>query len=44
MNTGDQLCRSRNGLLTTVAVGLDGKVDALELRLCGRRGDPVGAG
>ncbi|OUP49658.1 glycerol kinase GlpK [Pseudoflavonifractor sp. An184] len=25
MNTGDQLCRSRNGLLTTVAVGLDGK-------------------
>ena len=31
MNTGDQLCRSRNGLLTTVAVGLDGKVEyALE--------------
>ena len=31
MNMGDQLCRSRNGLLTTVAVGLDGKVEyALE--------------
>ena len=31
MNTGGQLCRSRNGLLTTVAVGLDGKVEyALE--------------
>ena len=31
MNTGDHLCRSRNGLLTTVAVGLDGKVEyALE--------------
>ena len=31
MNTGEQLCRSRNGLLTTIAVGLDGKVEyALE--------------
>ena len=31
MNTGDRLCRSRNGLLTTIAIGLDGKVQyALE--------------
>ena len=31
MNTGDQLCRSGNGLLTTIAVGLNGKVQyALE--------------
>ena len=31
MNTGDQLCRSRNGLLTTIAVSLEGKVQyALE--------------
>ena len=26
MNTGDQLCRSENGLLTTIASGLNGKV------------------
>ena len=31
MNTGDQLCRSRNGLLSTIAIGLGGKVQyALE--------------
>ena len=31
MNTGDQPCASRNGLITTIAVGLDGKVQyALE--------------
>lgn len=31
MNTGDQLCRSRNGLLSTIAIGLSGKVQyALE--------------
>ncbi len=31
MNTGEQLCRSQNGLLTTIAMGLDGKVEyALE--------------
>ena len=31
MNTGEQLCRSENGLLTTIAIGLDGKVQyALE--------------
>lgn len=31
MNTGDKMVRSKNGLLTTIAVGLDGKVQyALE--------------
>ena len=31
MNTGNQLCRSQNGLLSTIAVGLDGQVQyALE--------------
>ena len=31
MNTGDRLCRSQNGLLSTIAIGLDGKVQyALE--------------
>ena len=31
MNTGRELCESRNGLLTTIAVGLNGKVEyALE--------------
>ena len=31
MNTGEQLCRSENGLLTTIAIGLSGKVQyALE--------------
>ena len=31
MNTGTELCHSRNGLLTTIAVGLDGQVQyALE--------------
>jgi glycerol kinase len=31
MNTGDQLCRSENGLLTTIAISLNGKVQyALE--------------
>ena len=31
MNTGDQLCRSNNGLVTTIAVSLNGKVQyALE--------------
>ena len=31
MNTGDKLCRSRNGLVTTIAVSLGGKVEyALE--------------
>ena len=31
MNTGDQLCRSQNGLVTTIAVSLNGKVQyALE--------------
>ena len=31
MNTGDTPCMSRNGLLTTIAIGLDGKVQyALE--------------
>ena len=31
MNTGDTPCESRNGLLTTIAIGLDGKVQyALE--------------
>ena len=31
MNTGGQLCRSQNGLLSTIAVGLEGKVQyALE--------------
>ena len=31
MNTGDTICRSKNGLLTTIAIGLDGKVQyALE--------------
>ena len=31
MNTGEQLCRSKNGLLTTIAIGLGGKVQyALE--------------
>ena len=31
MNTGDQLCRSENGLLSTIAVGLNGQVQyALE--------------
>ena len=31
MNTGDTPCESRNGLLTTIAIGLDGKVEyALE--------------
>ena len=31
MNTGEQLCRSENGLLTTIAIGLGGKVQyALE--------------
>ena len=26
MNTGEQLCRSENGLLTTIAIGLNGRV------------------
>ncbi len=26
MNTGDKICRSENGLLTTIAIGLDGKI------------------
>ena len=31
MNTGETLCESKNGLLSTIAVGLDGKVQyALE--------------
>ena len=31
MNTGDTICRSKNGLLTTIAISLDGKVEyALE--------------
>ena len=31
MNTGEQLCRSENGLLTTIAIGLNGRVQyALE--------------
>ena len=31
MNTGEQLCRSKNGLLTTIAMGRDGRVQyALE--------------
>lgn len=31
MNTGDTLCESRNGLITTIAIGLNGKVQyALE--------------
>ncbi|MGN8874528.1 glycerol kinase GlpK [Pseudoflavonifractor sp. HCP28S3_F10] len=31
MNTGEQPCQSRNGLITTIAVGLEGKVEyALE--------------
>lgn len=31
MNTGDTLCESKNGLLSTIAIGLDGKVQyALE--------------
>ena len=31
MNTGDMLCESKSGLLTTIAIGLDGKVQyALE--------------
>ena len=31
MNTGDQVVRSKNGLLSTIAIGLDGKVEyALE--------------
>lgn len=31
MNTGDTPCRSQNGLLTTIAIGLDGKIQyALE--------------
>lgn len=31
MNTGNQICQSKNGLLTTIAIGLDGKVEyALE--------------
>ena len=31
MNTGEELCRSKNGLLTTVAIGLNGRVQyALE--------------
>ena len=31
MNTGEQLCRSKNGLLTTIAIGLNGRVQyALE--------------
>ena len=31
MNTGDEVCRSKNGLLSTIAIGLNGKVNyALE--------------
>ena len=31
MNTGDTICRSKNGLLTTIAISLNGKVEyALE--------------
>lgn len=31
MNTGDEMCMSKNGLLTTIAIGIDGKVQyALE--------------
>jgi glycerol kinase len=31
MNTGEELCRSKNGLITTVAIGINGKVQyALE--------------
>lgn len=26
MNTGEELCRSKNGLLSTIAIGIDGKV------------------
>ena len=26
MNTGDEICRSKNGLLSTIAIGLNGKV------------------
>lgn len=26
MNTGEELCRSKNGLLTTIAIGIDGKI------------------
>ena len=46
MNTGNQLCRSQNGLLSTIAVGLDGPgaVRPGGLCLCGGRGHPVAAG
>ncbi len=31
MNTGDEICRSKNGLLSTIAIGLDGRISyALE--------------
>ena len=31
MNTGDEVCRSKNGLLSTIAIGLDGRISyALE--------------
>ena len=31
MNTGDTICRSRNGLISTIAISLNGKVEyALE--------------
>ena len=46
MNTGERLYRSKNGLLSTIAIGPGRKVQyALEgLRLRGRRGDPVDPG
>ena len=27
MNTGDTICRSRNGLISTIAISLNGKVE-----------------
>ena len=43
MNTGDQMVHSKNGLLTTIAAGLGGKIAGGQ-RICRRRGHPVGAG
>ena len=47
MNTGPSTCvHSKNGLLTTIAAGLDGKITlcAGGQRICRRGGDPVAAG
>ena len=46
MNTGNQMIQSKNGLLTTIAIG-DRRKSKLRpggQRVCGRRGNPVGEG